>query len=412
MSTIVTRAGKGIALTWTEMDANFTNLNNDKVEASSPTFTGTVTSPRNYNVSGITGALQVNGVDAVRFGADNSGQLAGFRNKLLNGKMGIAQRGTSVAVASGTVTYLLDRWFAYHASDGAVTVSQQADAPSNNEFQNSLRVAVTTADTAIAAGQNASIDQRIEGYNARDLIGRTFTISFWVRSSKTGIHCVALRNGGDRCYIAEYSINTANTWEYKTLTVVGGLPTAGTWNWTNGSGLDVAFVLASGSNFYTTAGAWKTGSYIATSKQVNCLDTIGNVFAITGVQLEVGSIATPFEHRPYSLELALCQRYYQNIGNGLVGNTEGTTSAAVMEKFITVMRATPTLAVRSGYSCVLRYAGTDLSTASPTISAASSSTPEAAWFIVGGFSSLTSNYTLVSRNNSDSSLFISATAEL
>lgn len=241
----------------------------------------------------------------------NTGQLAGMRNKLINGKMDIAQRGTSFAAVT-TGSYTLDRW-SYNgvAGTSVVTVSQQSDVPGSNEFQNSLRLAVTTADTSIAAGENTTITQVIEGYNARDLIGKTFTLSFWVRSSKTGTHCIAFRNSGtDRSYVAEYTVNAANTWETKSITVSGGLITAGTWNWTNGAGLYMTFALACGTTFQTTAGAWQTGNFLATSNQVNCLDSNTNIFAITGVQLEVGSVATPFEHRPYGAELALCQRYY------------------------------------------------------------------------------------------------------
>lgn len=237
----------------------------------------------------------------------NSGYELGMRNRIINGKMEIAQRGTTFAAIVDN-TYCLDRWVLNESSAAVLTASQQADAPAG--FRNSLRLAVTTADASIAAGDNCSIGQRIEGFNINDLIGRDFTLSFWVRSAKTGTHCVAFRNSTDRSYIAEYSIAAANTWEFKTITVAGGLITAGTWDFTNGIGLAVRWVLASGSTFQTTANAWQTGSFIATSNQVNCLDTIGNVFAITGVQLEPGAVATPFEHRPYGTELALCQRYF------------------------------------------------------------------------------------------------------
>lgn len=232
------------------------------------------------------------------------------KNKIINGAMDIAQRGTSFA-AIGTGAYSLDRWGFGNTSAAVATVSQQADFPSDNEFQNSFRVAVTTADTSIAAGDFMQVWQRIEGFNVRDLIGKTFTLSFRVRSSNTGIHCVSFKNSSaDRTYVAEYTVNAANTWETKSVTVAGGLITTGTWNWTNGYGIEVSWQLASGTTFQTTAGAWQTGNFLATSSQVNCLDTVGNIFAITGVQLEVGAVATSFEHRPYGAELALCQRYF------------------------------------------------------------------------------------------------------
>ena len=242
-------------------------------------------------------------------GGPSGGQLGAFRNKIINGGMNVSQRGTSLAGLTGS-TYLVDRWFYGMSSSATVTLSQQADAPAGGEFQYSTSVTVTTTDTSLAADGVANIQHRIEGFNVRDLVGKTFTLSFWVRSSKTGVHCVLFANGVfDRTYVAEYTINAAKTWEFKTVTVAGGLTSAGTWDFTTGLGLRVGFVLAAGSNSKTVAGAWQTGRFFCTPNQVNVLDTVGNIFAIAGVQLEVGSVATPFEHRPYGAELALCRRY-------------------------------------------------------------------------------------------------------
>jgi hypothetical protein len=272
----------------------------------------------------------------------NGGQLAGMRNKIINGKAELAQRGTSfAAVADGA--YTLDRWRFGNTSAAVVTISQQSDVPADNEFQNSLRVAVTTADATIAAGDTCFISQRIEGYNVRDLIGRTFTLRFRVRSSKTGVHCIAFRNSGlNRSYVAEYTVSAANTWESKTITLTGGLITAGTWDWTNGTGLEVCFVLAAGSTFQTTAGAWQTGNFLDTANQVNCLDTIGNIFAITGVQLEPGGVAAPFEHRPIGVELYLCYRYFQSLPNFTFVTTSEPANVNA-RTFFAPMRASPTM---------------------------------------------------------------------
>ena len=283
----------------------------------------------------------------------------GMKNRIINGDMAISQRGTTFA--SPTNAYSLDRWVWQSSSDGAVTVTQSSDVPANNEFQNSLRVAVTTADTSITTAQFAGVGQTIEGYNIRDLIGRTFTVSFWVRSTKTGTHCIEMQNNSaDRCYIAEYTIIASNTWEYKTISITGGLTTSGTWIYTTGLGLYLRFVLAVGPSYQSTAGSWVTGLVIGTSNQVNCLDSTANIFAITGVQLEVGSQATEFEHRPFGTELALCQRYYQksydvttapgsNVQAGrqyfVLGGSATSLNKGCTVRFPTVMRASPSITI-------------------------------------------------------------------
>jgi hypothetical protein len=271
------------------------------------------------------------------------------KNKIINGKMEIAQRGTSFA-AVGNGTYTLDRFAWNTVGAGIVTISQQSDVPTGDEFQNSLRVAVTTADTSIASTDAYAVYHAVEGYNARDLIGRTFTLSFWVRSTKTGTHCVAFSNSTvDRSYVATYTVNASNTWEKKSVTVSGGLITAGTWNWTNGVGIYLRFTLAVGSTRQTTAGAWQTGEFWGTSAQVNCMDSTSNIFAITGVQLEVGSVDTPFEHRPYQTELALAQRYYEVGGNENIYSGYANSGSAYYDavRYAVVKRATPSTIVFS-----------------------------------------------------------------
>jgi hypothetical protein len=353
-------------------DADVVKLTGNQTIGGTKTFSSTITGTTSTQVS-LTGNQTVAGVktfsSAPVVAGLNTGQLAGMRNKIINGKMEIAQRGTSFAAIASSA-YSLDRWTPGYATSAVTTISQQSDVPSNNEFQSSLRIAVTTADTSIAAGDGYGIEQKIEGYNVRDLIGRTFTLSFWVRSSKTGIHCVSLRNSGnDRSYVAEYTINAANTWEQKSITVNGGLITAGTWNWTNGVGINLRFELACGSTFHTTANAWQTGLFLGTANQVNCLDSNTNIFAITGVQLEVGSVATPFEHRPFGAELALCQRYaiaYSLAEVGQATNNNITSGGTVW--FKQSMRGAPTMSVAS-FNASVGSAGTP-ATISPTVECA------------------------------------------
>jgi hypothetical protein len=232
-----------------------------------------------------------------------------YRRRNINGDCTIAQAGTSF-VAAVDRTWTLDGYRWLQTSDAVVTVAQAADAPADNEFQYSLRVTVTTADAAIAAGQYGAVSVPIEGYDVRDLIGKPFVVGFRVRSPKAGVHCVAIRNAGaDRSFVAEFTMQAANTWETKYVTVPAGLITAGTWNWSTGTGLEAVFALAAGATFQTAAGAWAAGNFLATANQVNCLDTVGNIFAITGLQVAPGSVDTPFEHTPVAIELLRAQRY-------------------------------------------------------------------------------------------------------
>jgi len=286
--------------------------------------------------------LAADGTASTTVSSVNGGALAGMRNRIINGGMDIAQRGTSfAAIAAGA--YSLDRWRWGQLGAMVCTVSQSTDVP-NNTFQSSCKVDVTTADSSIAALDYAQILQSIEGYNVRDLIGTTFTLSFWVKSPKTGTHCVALRNGEtDRVFVKEYTVAAANTWEYKTLTVTGGLITAGTWNWTNGQGLIILFSLACGTTYHTTADAWQTGNLLATANQVNVMDNTANEFFITGVQLEPGAVATPFERRIYGQELALCQRYYAVTTANTRGYNPGNSFIETFVYWPQQMRAAPTV---------------------------------------------------------------------
>lgn len=278
----------------------------------------------------------------------NGGQLAGTRNKIINGKMEVAQLGASFVNVTNTAR-TLDR-FQWNTAGvtSQVTVSQSTDAP-NTDFQYSLRATVTTAAASIAAEGATAVYQVIEGFNVRDLIGRPFVLSFWVRSSKTGVHCASFHSSNsDRSFVMEYTIAVANTWEFKTVSVSAGLITAGTWNWGTGAGLLIRWSLAVGTTRHTgSPNSWQVGQFWGTANQVNCLDTIDNIFAITGVQLEVGSVATPFEHRLIGQELALCERYYQS---GTFANCVGVQFGSDYFTSIDLgvaMRSQPTVTIGS-----------------------------------------------------------------
>jgi len=276
-------------------------------------------------------------------------QIGGRRNIIINGAMQVAQRGTSFT-SIGNNIYSLDRWLYYLAgSSSASDASQSTDTPNNN-FKNSLKLDVQTADTSVATNDLTCFLQKIEGQNVYQLgwgtaDAETVTLSFWVKSTKTGIHSGAFKNSAqDRSYVFEYTVNASNTWEYKTITVAGD--TSGTWLTTNGIGVQVTFALMAGTDFTKTAGSWGAGNNYGSDNQVNVMDSTSNEWYITGVQLEVGSQATPFEHRSFGEELALCQRYYQVVPKYtfFIGAVEvGTASLRAGVPLARTLRASPTI---------------------------------------------------------------------
>ena len=249
-----------------------------------------------------------------------------FRNKIINGACVIDQRnaGASVTLTSGGI-FTVDRFDGVEDTDGAMTAQQDTSTP--NGFINSLKFTTTTADASLGATQYATCRQMIEGLNCADLgwgtaNAKTVTLSFWVRSSLTGTFGGALTNGAfNRSYPFTYLISVADTWEQKTITIAGD--TSGTWLTTNGIGIRVQFGLGVGSTYSGTAGAWAGAGYISATGATSVVGTNGATFYITGVQLEAGTTASPFEYRQYGTELALCQRYCWV-------NTPGTNSPMSM----------------------------------------------------------------------------------
>lgn len=283
----------------------------------------------------------------------NAASTFGFKNRIINGGMQVNQRGGTISASATVNTYGIDR-FAMRTTLGSAVVSMQQSTVAPANFYNSLLCTVTTAASSLAADDLTALFQRIEGVNVADLgwgtaSAQPVTLSFQVRSSVTGTYGVGVQNdAGNRSYPSTYTINAANTWETKTITIPGD--TSGTWNLgTTSTALYVFFSLGAGSNYTGgTTNAWNAADRRGASGQVNWCATLSNTFYITGVQLEKGSTATSFDYRPYGTELQLCQRYFC-IFNGSASSAgllnqalwTATTAYGVLP-FPVTMRATPT----------------------------------------------------------------------
>jgi hypothetical protein len=396
MSTIVTRSGKGSPLTHNEVDANFSNLNTDKIQSGNTVAALTITALTTPSVQAVNSAglalknsagttqmsmgagggdnmainvstnlngtnaqidisptgtghvhIKPTGVNSVEIAPTYVGEMdnitigattaaaatvtsltigttqlgAGnasiMKNRIINGAMVIDQRNAGASVTPTNGQYTLDR-FAISiggGETGKLSIQQNASSVTPPAgFTNYLGVTSLSAYTVPTANWFTLLHQ-VEGYNSADLEwgtanAKTVTLSFWVRSSLTGTFGGALNNSGNsRNYPYSYTISSANTWEFKNITIAGD--TSGTWQKTNSIGIQVGFALGAGTTESGTAGAWTATRAFSATGATSVVGTNGATFYITGVQLEVGSSATGYEYRQYGTELALCQRYYQ-----------------------------------------------------------------------------------------------------
>ena len=249
----------------------------------------------------------------------------GFRNKIMNGNMVIAQRGTAAITGSSAKQYPVDRWVCQSSTTNSVTFQQSTTAPAG--FTNSIVATSGNSATAYTSNNYTFMYQYIEGYNIADLAygsasAKQVSVSFWCRASQTGTYNAVLENSNaTRNYVTTFTVNTANTWEYKTL-LISGSP-SGTWLTDNGAGLAFYIVLGMGSTYETASpNTWLESSVkYGTSGAVDIGAYNAATFYLTGVQLEQNYQPTPFEQRPYGVELQLCQRYYQRYNNDGGSNT-------------------------------------------------------------------------------------------
>ena len=304
-------------------------------------------------------------------------QVLSSRNFIINGDMQIWQR-TTAATAANNSYATIDRWAFGESTDGAYTSEQSTDTPTGTGF--SIKAQVTTADTSLASSQYAYIYQEIEAQNLQSLqygtsSAKTLTLSFWVKSNKTGTYTISIQKRDATVYYLaiEYTIDSANTWEKKTITIS---PTAGSTSFItasagaiandNGQGIQLGFGLAWGSQFNgATNNTWTTSTYYATSNHVNWMDSTSNNFYLAQVQLEIGDIATPFEHEDIGTTLAKCQRYYEQLLNhngsfNVIATYRSGTDYRTQWIFKTEKRATPTMGGSFSATITTTYISTQM----------------------------------------------------
>ena len=297
-----------------------------------------------------------------------------FKNLVINGNMNQAQRGTSFTSASG---YTLDRYTWTDDSTSVFTITQSTDVPSGQGFATSMKLDCTTANGSLGSTDQIRQVQKIEAQNLQHLrygtsSAKSVTLSFWVKSNKTGIYCATLSQEDDSyaSFTKEYTISSSDTWEKKTLTFDGD--TGGVINNDNGAGIWLMFAFGAGSGRHITADQWNSSYGLSTSNQVNLADSTSNELYLTGVQLEVGTSATDFEFLPFDVNLQRCQRYFYKIestgttsnNNITTGFTYGTSGVQSNVKMEVLMRSTPSFSYDIGTNGLVLYNNSDSVTAS------------------------------------------------
>jgi len=278
--------------------------------------------------------------------------VGGRKNIIINGAMNVYQRG-SVNITDAGNEYTLDRFQAYWRGGALATATQDTDVPAGQGFSSSIKMDVTTGDSLGTSNDLVLFRQKIEAQDLQHLEyghanAKTMTLTFWIKSTVTGTYILraSQSDASDRINSTAYTVSSANTWEKKTITIAGD--TSGVIDNNTGNGLELTWCLGSGSDY--TSGTRSDNTWIAYDAtkqfqgQVNAVNSASNNIYITGVQLEVGSVATDFEHRSYGEELALCHRYYEVITGGLgMGIVKSTTAADCAFQPKVNKRAAPTI---------------------------------------------------------------------
>ena len=348
-------------------------------------------------------------------------QIGGRRNIIINGAMQVAQRGTDLNDVSH-LDYCADRFQITKANTDQLVINYDQSTDTPDGFSNSFKLSVGTVESAIDTNEYLMINQKIEAQNLQHLkygtsSAETLTLSFHVKSSVTGTYAISVfQQDASKYYSTTYTVNSANTWEYKTVKINGN--TSDIINNDNGSGLRLSWTLSSGSNFTSGSNdAWGDSTNWAVGHNASWITTSSATFFLTGVQLEVGSQATPFEHRSFGEELALCQRYYAHYGanNGygrLALGENATTTEAQNYIFPAVeMRAVPAMVTSGNVNHYALYNSASIKTVTGIILGSASST-KVVYFQTTVSSGLTDGGASQLMVNNNSSYYIALDSEL
>jgi hypothetical protein len=340
--------------------------------------------------------MQIGGQDAT---------FGGMRNRIINGDMRIDQRFAGAATTNAINDFVVDRWVVGQTTTGKLIAQQNLNSLTPPPGFTTYLGVTSQSTYSISSSDIFRIYQTLEGYNIADLgLGtvnaQPMTLSFWVRSSLTGLFGGAFNNASGR-YPFSYTINSANTWEYKTVTIVNST-TLGNANITNGSGISIQFSLGTGTTFSGPSGVWSATNYLSATGTTSVVGTSGATFYVTGVQLEKGSAASPFENRQYGQELALCQRYYEIGGNNAPTQVEGGgTNVWISIQYKVNKRATPTIGLTSASNLALRYYGTAGYAVTGAAFVAGYISATSAMVRYSGFSSLTTSASMFTSGTAD-----------
>ena len=318
-----------------------------------------------------------------------------MRNRIINGAMMIDQRngGASVSTPGGAFTYGVDRFALLNSGDAGFSIQQVSDAPAG--LKCSLKVTTTTAaGGSPSAAALATVSQAVEAYSISDINegtanAQSLTLSFWVKSSLTGSFTVTAENNNNRTFLTTYTIISASTWEKKTVVIPPCVD--GNWNVTTGRGIVVVWGLLGGSTYQQAASAsWQlvNAKYFVPGT-VALAQTLNATLQLSGVQLEAGTTASPFEYRQYGTELALCQRYYQTLGQGSGGYAYSGTTAFLNWFLPVVMRATQSINLLTTSVSVVSNSGASVITSTGSSLSAPNFTINGGYTRIDGFTGLT-----------------------